>query len=176
MGLLAAAAAAMAGCGDDAQVGVRAPALRVMPEWFGPTLKATIADADRPDEVAYAYPDNVGFEWGVEATIRYHKEDTEGGLDAPSFIYVIDEELDRRVDPVGTTYSLGFGWWQHEEGDDPLFRTLDDGVVELLHQAQLHCEPALCAELQAVRAAFTVDVELTGEAAVPLRALALHVH
>lgn len=112
----------------------------------------------------------MGFEWGVEGTIRYHAQDVEEVADGPSFIYVIDEELDRRVDPVGTVYPLDF-WWPNEL-EAPLFRARPDGGVLMLSSEPVGCEPAMCDELLAAVPPVTVDVQLTAEA-IPIRAVAV---
>lgn len=159
-GLLAAA-----GCGDDQQVTTL--------QWYrapcnGPFPRLCAVERDATGERGFVYDAVTNYTptWGVEADVRYHVEPGPDGEDAGDY-WVVDTVLaERPVSPgAATTWYLSAGesWF-----------TAVDAHVELLREA-VACAPGLCAELTTVDAAAgrLVDIEYTGDAAMPLRAIAV---
>ncbi len=153
------------GCGDDQHVTTL--------QWYrvpchGPFPQLCPADRDAAGELQFVYDAIVGYEltWGVEADVRYHVEPGPGGEDAGDR-WVVDQVLvERTVAPgAATTWGVGPGEaWFIAVGDH----------VEVLGEP-VACTPALCAQLTTVDATarHLVDVEYTGDAAMPLRAVAV---
>ena len=155
----------LAGCGDD----TRTTTL----QWYrtpchGPFPQLCPADRDATGELRFVYDAVTDYEltWGVEADVRYHVEPGPDGEDAGDY-WVVDTVLaERTVTPgAAVTWSVGIGeTWFTAAGDH----------VEVLGEP-VACAPALCAELTTVDATARrlVDVEFTGDAAMPLRAVAV---
>ena len=155
----------MAGCGDNLQVTTM--------RWYQAPcvdLRLRMCAFERTTENLdqIVYEGTVGYEpiWGVETDLEYWVEDPGDFADALPVRHVT-KILATRTVPVGTTTR----WYQRAR--EPWFTAAGDGV-EVLRTA-VACEPSLCAELTQtpMTANRAIDIEYTGDAAVPLRALTI---
>ncbi|MBK7077717.1 MAG: hypothetical protein IPH44_36015 [Myxococcales bacterium] len=150
------------GCGDDQHVTTlqwyRRPCTGVFPQ----LCPVEIAPMGQPGFI-YDSIQDYQLTWGVEADVRYHIEPGPGGEDAGDY-WVVDTVLAERTVPPGTAIT-----WTLRAGEDWAVAVGDH--VEVLGEP-VACEPTLCAELTS-QAGRLVDVEYTGDAAMPLRAVAV---
>ncbi len=162
------AAMLLVGCGDQVQTGTIA--------WYrtpcsGNGLTAyqctVVIDEAGVATSFHGWIDGYTPVWGVEADVRYVIEGPSGDPDDVGK-YEIQRVVATRTVAAGTTAA-----WQV-----PASRrwfTADGDRVRLLG-TPVACAPALCADLIARNEAavpFVVDIEATGDPAVPVRALAI---
>lgn len=159
-----AAAALLGGCGDDVHTGTIA--------WYRTPCEAITAHlctvmTDETGTARAFYNPIEGYTptWGVEAEVRYTIDDA-SGQDAVG-AYVVEQVVATREVQVGEAalWHLSPTWsWFAADGDQ----------LTLLG-VPVACDAAVCADLLARDAAgarFDVDVEATGDARRPVRALA----
>ncbi|MEZ4403831.1 MAG: hypothetical protein R3B06_27660 [Kofleriaceae bacterium] len=108
--------------------------------------------------------------WGTEVDTRYRFEQGYAGTEVFDN-YLVDEVLATRTVAVGATAT----WQMANPSIWPAVTTVDDHVQVL--DVPVACEPAVCAQLLDLDAddaisRYDVDVVYTGDAAMPVRAVA----
>lgn len=161
-----ATAALLIGCGDQVHTGTLA--------WFRTPCEAITAhlctvmtDETATSRAFYNPIEGYTHTWGVEAEVRYTIDDASG--DDAVGAYVIDEVVATREVPVGAParwhVSPTWDWFAA------------DGNQLTLLGVPVACDAAVCADVlarDADGARFDVDIEATGDAARPVRAVAAH--
>lgn len=162
-----ATAALLIGCGDQQHTGTIAW-YRTPCDTITATLCTVMTDETGTSTAFYNPIEGYTPTWGVEAEVRYTVESASGDPDAVG-AYVIEQVVVTRTVPAGTPaqWRLSPTWdWFAPDADQ----------LTLLG-VPVACDAAVCADVLArdeAGAPFVIDIEATGDAARPVRAVAAH--
>lgn len=165
---------AMSGCTADAaddttRSFVVSPVMRPCTSLYKDLCLEVAIDGAAP-LINYTPIDGFAYEWGVTAELTVIETPIDPvPADGSAVHYQLGSIDHRTVDAPATTYLLPF----YTGLGEPWF-TAEGDHVRVGH-VEIACAPAVCADLLAapVDAAYGVRVKVTGDPAVPLRALAL---
>ncbi len=160
------AATLLSGCGDNVQVTTllwyRAPC-------SGPFLHLCPVERTVDGQIYYVYDGLLGYEpvWGVEADIEYREEGADTSYADAVGTRHVERVVATRPVAVGEIARWGLGYGES-------YFTAAGDHVEAFGTA-VACEPAVCAQLTTIEPTTrrVIDLEYTGDPAIPLRALVI---